>query len=128
MFKLFRSLFFILLVITGLYFFGDFRINDTNVRDYLHSVITADNLRKIKSEVTFVYDTIQKLINEFDADVDFDEVQNIKTLEPNSNQSSSTTNNSLSEPTKPQEKVFQHEKDKVLDLIKSNIGSSTSEQ
>jgi len=53
-------LFFLFLVFVGLYFFGDFRLNDTNVKDYLQEKVTVEKIMKIKEAVTVAIQGKQK--------------------------------------------------------------------
>jgi hypothetical protein len=55
MFKLIKFLFFVLLVLVGLYFFGDFKINDTNVKAWLHEKITIQRLVLFKEQLLSAY-------------------------------------------------------------------------
>lgn len=127
-FKLVRAIFFLLFVTVGLYFFGDFRINDVNVKDYLQSRITAENFRKIKQQVLVVYKGVHKLIDEFDPDLnvetetDTDKTETIQTLIP---KQSVTTNTIAADVEKvPLENLYKHEKQQVLKLIQNNLQSS----
>jgi len=63
MFKMIKVLFFGLFVFVGLYFFGDFRINDTNVKDYLQKHVTYSKLVAIKDGTVQFYHSIVSLFN-----------------------------------------------------------------
>lgn len=55
MFKIIKFQFFILLVLTGLYFFGNFRVNDVNVRDYLQQHLNPKKLMAYKDTAVKIY-------------------------------------------------------------------------
>ncbi|MBF0105341.1 MAG: hypothetical protein HQM16_08450 [Deltaproteobacteria bacterium] len=59
MIKYIKILFFLTCVFFGLYFFGDFRINDTNVRDFLRSKVTPENIRLVKTQALELYGAVQ---------------------------------------------------------------------
>lgn len=59
MFKFLKLLFFAFLVLVGLYFFGDFRINDTNIKNYLHEKITLRRLLALKEQMDVIYAKIK---------------------------------------------------------------------
>lgn len=47
--KISKYLFFALLIFIGLYFFGDFEINDVNVRAYLQQKVTVEKVNQFKN-------------------------------------------------------------------------------
>lgn len=47
-------MFFVLLVLVGLYFFGDFTINNTHVKTWLHEKITIQRLVLLKEQLVNV--------------------------------------------------------------------------
>jgi hypothetical protein len=49
--KLSKLLFMGLLLFTGLYFFGDFKVNKVNIRDYMQQTVTVENFELIKLKV-----------------------------------------------------------------------------
>lgn len=55
MFKLVKFVFFMTLIIVGLYFFGDFRINDTNVRDFLQRTLRVERVRAVRNAASRVF-------------------------------------------------------------------------
>ena len=61
MLKLFKLNFYFLFVLVGLYFFGNFRINDTNIRDFLQTKITMQNIRIVKNEASQFYKMLKLL-------------------------------------------------------------------
>lgn len=54
-------MFFVTLVFVGLYFFGNFRINDTNVRDFLQKNITVSRLNIVKDGAVGLYYSVVSL-------------------------------------------------------------------
>lgn len=62
MFKFIRNLFLITVIFFGLYFFADFRINDTNVRDYLQTTVTLETFVRAKNKVVHVYSLVMEVI------------------------------------------------------------------
>ncbi len=61
MFKLIRLLFLMCSLFTGLYFFGDFRVNDVNVRDFLREHVTWQRIQSVKAAVVQIYQTVSGL-------------------------------------------------------------------
>lgn len=49
-------------VLVGLYFFGDFRVNEVNVRDFLRQKITWQQIESAKVGVVQVYRAVKGLI------------------------------------------------------------------
>lgn len=50
-------------VLVGLYFFGNFRINEVNVRDFLHEQVTWQRIKQTKAVVMQVYHTVKGLVS-----------------------------------------------------------------
>jgi hypothetical protein len=61
-----------LVIFFGLYFFGDFRINDVNVRDFLQSTITPAQLVVIKDKALSAFKSILARLTKVSVDVDGD--------------------------------------------------------
>lgn len=55
-----KRIIFVLLIFFGLYFFGNFRINDVNVRDYLRRLVPPQNFLVIKRGVGEVWDALYR--------------------------------------------------------------------
>lgn len=53
-----RLVFFSLLIFLGLYFFGDFDVNGTNVKGYLQQKVTQESLIKLKDATVSLYETL----------------------------------------------------------------------
>lgn len=53
----------VILAISGLYLFGDFRINDVNVRDYLHANISPQHVAVAKKELLAAWNTVYQMID-----------------------------------------------------------------
>lgn len=51
---------------TGLYFFGDFRVNEVNVRDFLREHVTWQKIQSVKNAVVQIYYTVSGLVGSFD--------------------------------------------------------------
>lgn len=58
-----KRLFTLFAVVLGLYLFGDFRINDVNVRDYLHQHISPQNIAVAKTELSKALNTLYQMLD-----------------------------------------------------------------
>lgn len=58
-----KRLFSLVALVLGLYLFGDFRINDVNVRDYLHEHISAQNIAMAKTELSKAFATLYQMLD-----------------------------------------------------------------
>ena len=59
--KLIKLVFWGSLVFFGLYFFGNFRVNDVNVRDYLQTKVTPQTLTHLKDQAVNLYQMLRQL-------------------------------------------------------------------
>ncbi len=59
--KILRYLFIGVLVFVFLYYFGDIRINDLNIRDYLQKTVTLQNLIIVKKKCGKIYYAIESI-------------------------------------------------------------------
>lgn len=110
MFKLAKYLFIATLVFSGLYFFGDFRINDTNVREYLHKNVTWDRATAIKNEFTSWYRFAKRLL-ESDSEEESDSKESTKkptTTDKNKNAA-------------PMDELTGKDHKKLMNFLKDNI-------
>lgn len=51
-------------VVLGLYLFGDFRINDVNVRDFLRGQISPQNVKVVKAELSKAWATVYQIMSD----------------------------------------------------------------
>ena len=61
--KFLKYSFYTVCLVTFLYFFGDFRINDVNVRDTIRSYVTWQNIQMIRSRLVHLYSAVEGAIN-----------------------------------------------------------------
>lgn len=59
--KWLKRLLFITVLFFGLYFFGDFRINEVNVRDYLQSKVSIENMQTAWKAASDMFRVIKNL-------------------------------------------------------------------
>ncbi|MBU0506026.1 MAG: hypothetical protein ABII18_12960 [bacterium] len=59
--KLSKLLFIGLLLFTGLYFFGDFKVNKVNIRDYMQQTVTVENFELIKLKIARSVDLVRRI-------------------------------------------------------------------
>jgi hypothetical protein len=101
--KLIKLTFWGTLIFFGLYFFGDFRINEVNVRDYLQTQVTPEKLAQIKNQATHLYETLKGL---FEASKK-DESGKTKMMNPLDG--------------KPMETISPDDQEKLLKLLQKNL-------
>jgi hypothetical protein len=50
----------------GLYYFGNFTVNNTNVREYLHSKVTPEMLHKARLAIVDLYDSARAIYDKYE--------------------------------------------------------------
>lgn len=105
MFKLIKFTFFILFVLVGLYFFGDFKINDTHVKTWLHEKITVQKLVLLKEQLASVYTKLRDIFSD----------------ESEKPASQPAVQNQATEAGKLLEQISSQDQQKLLKLLRKNI-------
>lgn len=118
MFKLVKLCFFLMLIFVGLYFFGDFRINDTNVKNFLQSNITVTKIKAVQQELSGVYHTFLRLYKELSSTTEKDSKQTspselIKDIKVND----------LPLKDIQLDKITPKDREKLLNILKENLKS-----
>ena len=93
-----------LIVFAFLYVFGDFRINDVNVRDFLQSHISPKNVIVIKDEAVKAWGSVYQMI-ESTFKADYSRKKQVD----------------LSRTRKPQDKLTPQDKKQMLKLLRKNL-------
>lgn len=118
MFKMIKLVFFLTFVLVGLYFFGDFRINEVNVKNYLQKHITTQNITSVKNQVVHFYEVIARLFQETKKMTEGQGMaQTLKTSVPS--QKKATTPESLI----PMDKLSKDDRKLMKDLLKQHLKS-----
>lgn len=105
MFKLIKFTFFLLLVLVGLYFFGDFKINDTHVKTWLHEKVTIQRLVLLKEQIVSAYTKMRYIFS--------DQVE-----KPSAQ---SAVQNQTTEAGKLLEQISSQDQQKLLKLLEKNM-------
>lgn len=99
-----KRLFAVILIIFGLYLFGDFRINDVNVRDYLRANISAQHVALVKRELLTAWATVYQMI---------DKGFKAQTVVPKATQAS--------QPSKDQDQISEFDQKRMQKLLEKNL-------
>ncbi|MCP5463501.1 MAG: hypothetical protein H7A33_00585 [Deltaproteobacteria bacterium] len=117
MFKLIKLAFYLLAAVTLLYFFGDFRINDTHVQTYLRQHISIDRLVQLKSGAEKIYDGVHDIVIQPSAN---DKTQSLSQTQVNQTvQVQATQNSKPSATQQPLEHISNKERKQLKDIINS---------
>ena len=108
-----KRFFSIVMIILGLYLFGDFRINDVNVRDFLHQHIKPQNIAAIKEELLKALAPVYQMV-----EVSFKD---------------QTTNNSTSvsqsqKPEKSMDQISEFDQKRMQKLLEKNLNPPKDKQ
>lgn len=101
--KLFKLAFWGTLIFFGLYFFGNFRVNEVNVRDYLQTKVTPETLNQLKNQAVNLYETLKNLTGTAKKD----QAGTAKVINPLDG--------------KPMETISPDDQEKLLKLLQKNL-------
>lgn len=112
--KLIKLAFWGTLIFFGLYFFGDFRVNEVNVRDYLQTKVTPETLGQFKNQAINLYETLKGLF----AAPKKDETGKTKVINPLDSKSSKSGS---PKEGGPMEIISADDQEKLLKLLQKNL-------